>query len=183
MRRTFPDTTSFLMLLAAFGLLVGGVTLPVVEVTQLWLFTSRFSILDGIGTLFREGDMVLGTVVLIFSIIFPGVKITLGLAISLGADANVRRLHHLELMGKWSMLDVLVVGLIVFSVKAQLIADATTQPGLFLFLGSVILAMVATWRLRKLSERQPAPLAIAHGRHAPGAMYEDDQRWQDVRID
>jgi hypothetical protein len=47
-------------------------------------------------------------------------------------------------LGKWSMLDVLVLALLIFYAKATNLADATSMPGIYLFAAAVILTMIAT---------------------------------------
>ena len=46
-------------------------------------------------------------------------------------------------LGKWSMLDVLILALLVFYAKATQFADAVTLPGVYFFAASVFLTMFA----------------------------------------
>jgi uncharacterized paraquat-inducible protein A len=50
---------------------------------------------------------------------------------------------RIEWLGKWSMLDVLVLALLVFYAKSTQFADAVALPGIYFFAGSVMLTMVA----------------------------------------
>ena len=49
----------------------------------------------------------------------------------------------MEWLGKWSMLDVLVLALMIFYIKSNGIADASSQPGIYFFFGAVLLTMLA----------------------------------------
>jgi len=54
-------------------------------------------------------------------------------------------------MGKWSMLDLFVVAMIVVLVKAKEVADAEAKIGIHLFAGAVLLSMIASMSVEKLS--------------------------------
>jgi paraquat-inducible protein A len=91
--------------------------------------------------LFREGDMALSLVVGLFSIVFPIVKLA-GLAVQLSgraAEAGFlrRAMPHLS---KWSMMDVMLVAIVVFAAKSSGLAVAVSQPGLWFYAASAIIA-------------------------------------------
>ncbi|MGO9986088.1 MAG: paraquat-inducible protein A, partial [Rhodomicrobium sp.] len=54
-----------------------------------------------------------------------------------------RWFKRIEWLGKWSMLDVLVLALLVFYAKSTGLADAVALPGVYFFAASVILTMIA----------------------------------------
>lgn len=147
-----------LLLVVASVLLALGTTLPILRVDRL-VFFSRDASLFGIAwDLVTEGEVLLGIVVFVFSIAFPAVKIGLlaQLAAEVGPHHWVRRnLGFVEALGRWSMMDVLVVALLVFSVKSGGLATATTQPALYCFAGSVLATMLAVHRLTR--RHKPAP--------------------------
>jgi len=47
----------------------------------------------------------------------------------------------LEAIGKWSMLDVFVVALIIFAAKASVLADANVAPAVIPFVTSIVLTI------------------------------------------
>jgi len=55
--------------------------------------------------------------------------------------------------GKWSMLDVFVVAVLLATVKLGAVANVQLHYGLYLFAAAVILTMIVTARVVKLSER------------------------------
>ena len=62
-------------------------------------------------------------------------------------------------LGKWAMLDVFVLALVVFAVQSQGLASALVLPGAYCFAGAALLSMVVTYRLQALA--RPAGHAAA----------------------
>ena len=62
-----------------------------------------------------------------------------------GAAVQRTRLYRLlEIIGRWSMLDVYVVAILVALVQAQSLASISAGPGILAFGAVVILSMLAT---------------------------------------
>lgn len=107
-----------------------------------------FSLVGGIIELFRGGQAFIGVVLFIFSIVFPYAKlISLLVATSalapLSATAR-KRLHHLAVItGKYSLLDILVVAIMIVLVKFQGIAEVRALPGTILFCVAIFLSIAA----------------------------------------
>ncbi|SLN39038.1 paraquat-inducible protein A [Oceanibacterium hippocampi] len=144
-------------LVLAAGLLVAGVALPFVQVERFFIFTDQYSLLSAIGRLAAERHFLLAFVVGLFSLVFPLVKLAAAgwlWFIRNPADPGFARLvHRLEAIGKWSMLDVFVAALLVFSLKASAVADARLAPGLYLFVAAILLSMLAVTRIGVLARR------------------------------
>jgi len=142
-------TLALILALALFPL---GLTLPALHTTTLFVISADYSILDfGFG-LARAGDWFLAAVVLTFSVLFPALKLLLLARLHLTPTARVTRksLRRLEALGRWSMTDVMVLALAVFSIKASGLAEAVALPGAWLYAGSVVAAMVAAARITEL---------------------------------
>ena len=140
------------VVLAAGVVLFGlGITLPVMTVTELWLFDNEISIIGGIHHLWIADEALLAVVVAAFSIAFPVAKISLAWAI--WHHARVSRPHfHLFLQllvisGRWSMADVFIIATAIMIAKIAGFADATSEPGLYYFMGSLALITAATLRI------------------------------------
>lgn len=105
-----------------------------------------FSLVGGIGSFYEHHEWILGTLVLLFSILFPLLKlIVLGFVLheDLGHKSSLS--SWLSILGKWSMLDVLVVAFLVILFKAFPGGTRVrAEWGIFLFGGSVVLSMLAT---------------------------------------
>jgi paraquat-inducible protein A len=138
-------------------LLVGGLTLPMMSIDRLYLFEQRVSIVDAVVTLLRGGEWAVGTIVALFSIVFPGLKLALAWRLWRTADVRHprlgRRLQALSQLGKWSMLDVFLVAILIAAVKISLISDVHVHYGLYLFIAAVVLSTVICQRLAFLADR------------------------------
>jgi len=115
---------------------------------------ATFSILGGILQLMRGESFALGLLLMVFSVVFPSVKLATlwwGTAmLSQGRSPGVVLwiAHH---AGKFSMLDVMVIALIVIAIKG-LPGDTHIAVGwgLFAFAASVVLSMVASVLVKRL---------------------------------
>jgi len=107
--------------------------------------------MGGIVGLWSEESYDLAIVVLVASVCLPCVKFAalLWLLVSVHLRATPamkqRALIHriLELVGHWSMLDVLVVGVVASLVQFQALGEINPRLGIYLFGLSVILTMLA----------------------------------------
>lgn len=150
--RTREGNLATAALFVALTLFPLGLTLPALHTTTLFVIAAEYSILDfGIG-LARAGDWFLAAVVLTFSVLFPAVKLLMLARLHLTPTARVtaKSLRRLEALGRWSMTDVMVLALAVFSIKASGLAEAAALPGAWLYAGSVIAAMIASSRITEL---------------------------------
>lgn len=144
------------LLAAATALFIAGIFLPVITVKQFFIFKDTFSILGGIEALWREKHRLLAVIVFVFSIVFPAVKLSL-LTYLWTQDARdpMRKgiARALGWMGKWSMLDVFVIAVTIVIAKLSGFADAKARIGIYLFGASVLLTMIAAWRIERMGER------------------------------
>lgn len=136
-----------IIIIAAVACLVLGLTLPVVRLSYLYFWSDTYSLVEIVSRLLAENELFLAAVIFLFSIIFPALKLVyLLVAFSLGSAAGSGhgRVHQkMSWLGKWSMLDVLVLALVVFYAKSSQLADAVALPGVYLFTASVVLTMLA----------------------------------------
>ena len=141
----------------AFLLFATGIFFPFFHVTKFWLFDDAVSVVGGIITLFREGEYFLFTVLTLFTLVFPCVKLGLLAIVWLEREhdlARVRRLHGwVESLGKWSMLDVFVVAILIVAMKSAAVANIHVGLGLYLFTFSVIATQFASAWVASLLRR------------------------------
>lgn len=136
--------------LASLVLLIAGLTLPVIETTQLVFWKSSYTIIDGIINLWKDGHYVLSIVIFVFSIIFPAIKLGgQGWLWFQPFDAARRQrwIRAIRVLGKWSMLDVFVVALVVVITQSGGLLDATPKLGIYLFGASIALSMIVTMQM------------------------------------
>lgn len=137
-----------LMLAVSLVLFLAGLFRPFTRITKLWLFDNDVSVYQGLITLFQEQEMFLFGILLIFTVIFPFVKLTalltLWLTPGLKAQTMARVHSFVANLSKWSMLDVFVVAVLVVLIRSGGIARIKAQDGLLLFCASVVLTQVAS---------------------------------------
>lgn len=131
-----------LLLPLATGCFVLGLTLPLLELERLLVLTDRPSLLQLVVGLWGDGETLLASVVALFSIVFPLAKLA-GLHVAVVAGKPGRSLQMLGALGKWSMMDVMLVALVIFAAKTSGLATAVTQPGLLFYAGAVVLSALA----------------------------------------
>lgn len=136
------------LLVLAVVLFGTGIFFPFFHVTKFWIFDDAISVVGGIATLFREGEYFLFAVLTLFTLVFPSVKLGLLGIIWTERDhdlARVRRLHGwVSALGKWSMLDVFVVAILIVTMKAAGLARIQIGAGLYLFTLSVVATQFAS---------------------------------------
>lgn len=139
----FPrDTVLLVVLWAAAALALGaGLLAPAVRVTRLRLFDTTHSVLSGIADLAAGGSLPLAVVVAVFSVAFPIAKLGLAAWLWFAPRAGDRAHHVAGAIGKWSMLDVLVVAVVVASLQGGFMVRLRPEAGIYLFALSTILAM------------------------------------------
>lgn len=146
-RRAAARTAAFS--LAALVLYIPAMTLPVLEVERLGSANSS-TIWSGVVSLIAEGELLVAVIVLFASIVAPVAKIGAMLTLSAG-DALVPHKRHraltyriVEWIGRWGMLDVLLVAVLVAAVKLGSWVEVRPGPGVLAFAGTVIFSLVAS---------------------------------------
>ena len=147
-----------LFIAAAALALLAGWLLPVMTVRTLLVFYDEVSILTGAFRLLQSGDYLLFLVIVLFTVVLPVGKLLLAY-LAWGrldvADPRVQRtLGWIETLGRWSMLDVFVLAILVVVIKLSLVSDVEIHAGLYVFVLAVILSMIAVRRIAKLAHQR-----------------------------
>ena len=141
-------TIIIIMLVAALAAFFAGIFLPFTGVTKLWLFENQISVCQGLKVLWNADELFLFLILLIFTICFPFVKVNALLALwlypGLTADQAKNFYKFVSHLGKWSMLDVFVVAILVLTIKSTGVASIKIGVGFFLFFISVMLTQLAS---------------------------------------
>jgi len=143
------------LILASAALLAFGLSLPLVTVEKLF-WENRYSVATGVFGLWEDGEHLLAAVVFFFSVVFPIAKLLLLLHLwfaRLGADARDALLGWLEALGKWSMLDVFIVAILIVATKLGPVADVHPNSGVYFFTAAILASMLSTQLVRKLAAR------------------------------
>jgi len=156
-----PKQTLFVpaALLVSTALLVIGLSLPLIYVQQqvLWKrWKSSYSVFTGIVSLWHQGEYLLASVLFFFSFVFPLAKLGALAVIWWVKLAEARRsllLHWLGILGKWSMLDVFAVAILIVLVKLGPLANAEPRAGVYFFAASIISSMLTTTSVDRLARK------------------------------
>lgn len=157
--------------LAALALFPSAITLPIMRIEEMG-HSRDASIWSGSLGLLRAGDYFVGGVVFLCSIAFPLLKLGGLIAISAGRrvmDRTARRLswRFVDFTGRWGMLDVLLVAIVVAWVKVGDLVDIRPGPAALAFTLVVMLSLLATalfdphalWEETPLASDEVLPLA------------------------
>jgi paraquat-inducible protein A len=141
-------TMIVLMLIASLAFFFTGIFLPFTSVTKLWLFENQVSVYQGLIVLWKAGEIFLFLILFVFTVCFPFIKINAMLTLWLYPrleGAHAKRLYHfVSNLGKWSMLDVFVMAILVLTVKSSGVANIQVSIGFFLFFISVMLTQFSS---------------------------------------
>jgi paraquat-inducible protein A len=120
----------FLLSLALWG---AGITLPVLHVTELFMYQNDVSLVGIVAGLFNQGEPAIGVLVLVFTLLLPPAKLIIGYGLwrfTEGSGIAARRgIAFLDAIGKWTMLDVLVLAIVVVTLKSSWVAEVEIAPG------------------------------------------------------
>ena len=129
------------ILVAVFSV---GIWAPILTLKKLIFVQNTFSILSGIAQLGRDGHYGLFLLVTAFTLVLPCCKIVMLFTAWNSSRYQTRHLQWLAAIGKWSMLDVFVVAVVIASVKLGAIATIEVHYGLYVFALAVILMIINT---------------------------------------
>jgi paraquat-inducible protein A len=138
-------------LIAAYALYLPANLLPI-TVTRSIFGTQEDTILSGVAYLWNSGSWAIALVVFVASVVVPLFKL---FSLTLLVISVQRRWHweplrrmklyrFIETIGRWSMLDVYVVTILVALVQVQSLAAISPGSGVLAFAAVVVLSMLAT---------------------------------------
>ena len=152
LHQRFPDSVSrsWALLAAAVMMYVPANLLPVMNTTLLGR-GSDSTIMSGVIQFWEHGSYGISALIFIASIAVPCTKfLILALLLVTSSLNSTWRRHErarlyrlIELVGYWSMLDVLVVAVIAALVKFHGLSDAEPRVGILFFGSVVILTMLS----------------------------------------
>nr|WP_315205145.1 paraquat-inducible protein A [uncultured Albidiferax sp.] len=152
LHRRKPDSLNrtWALLLAAYLMYLPANLLPVMVTSNL-LTTKQDTILSGVIYFWVTGAWGLATVVFVASFLVPLFKLGALTILAWMAQrhsphnrADRARLYRIvEVIGRWSMLDVFVVALLAGLVRIQGLAEVTAGLGIAAFATVVVLTMLA----------------------------------------
>jgi paraquat-inducible protein A len=124
--------------------------LPVLRVESTLNGIQQNTIISGVMQFWQEGDYPVALIIFIASVVIPVVKILAILTLCLGArfgrwpGALTQVYRVTEYVGRWSMVDVFVVAILVGVVQLGSVMAISAGEGAFAFAGVVVLTMLAS---------------------------------------
>ena len=172
LHRRKPDSLNrtWALLVAAYLMYLPANLLPVMVTSNL-LTTKQDTILSGVIYFWVTGAWGLATVVFVASFLVPLFKLGALTILCWMAQhhsphnrADRARLYRIvEVIGRWSMLDVFVVALLAGLVRIQGLAEVTAGLGIAAFATVVVLTMLAALSFDpRLTWDDPTPLSTEH---------------------
>ena len=149
-RRPNSIVRPWALLLTAMVLYIPANLLPIMTVSTLGQ-GSPDTIMSGVVTLMKHGMLPIAAVVFIASILVPTFKLVgIGLLLysvqrhqPLSARQRMLMYRFIEFIGRWSMLDIFVIAILVAVVNFGRIASVEANLGAIAFASVVILTMLA----------------------------------------
>lgn len=137
-------------LIAAMAFYLPANLLPIMNVSGL-AGNSSDTILSGVFNFWKKGDFLVAAIIFSASIMIPILKMIAliwlclaGSGVTTASPKNLSRLYHItEFVGRWSMVDVFVVAVLVCLVQLGVISTVTPGPAILSFAAVVVLTMFA----------------------------------------
>ena len=137
--------------LAAICFFIPANFFPIMKTDTVTTFENN-TIIDGIFYFYQNGEFFVGTVILIASVFIPIWKLLalfyLLYSVHTGSRWRLQEKNELykmiNVIGKWSMLDIFVIGLVISLVQFGDLAKVTTGYAAISFAAMVVLTIFAT---------------------------------------
>ncbi len=143
----------WLLIIASILLAVGFVT-PIMTLTTFMVIDNRFSIASGVWQLLIDHHLLLFVLIGIFSILLPIAKLILLFNLLHPNTTTIQKrkklLHLMHEYGRWAMLDVMVVAILIVTVKLGAIVSINIHIGLYIFAAAILLIMYITHHVVRL---------------------------------
>ena len=164
----WPGAFAPLMLTLSFALNVLALCLPFMELRR-GLSTHPYSLQASVKLLWESKLYVLAGVVVAFSMVFPFLKLGVMSLVLFGgvSESRERRtLEFVERFGKWSMLDVFLVCIMLALANDQFWIDAQPRAGLLCFTLAIVASMLTSRQMlaRLLHAESRQELELRHPR-------------------
>jgi len=146
--RRRSSTRTAALALSALLLYPAAITLPILVVEQFGVSKPASVWSGGVGMI-ADGEIAVGAVVLLASVVLPLAKLV-GLFLLAGGGYGLRpkmkawTWHLVEWTGRWGMLDVLLVAILVATIKLGALMELSAGPGALAFTTCVLLNLAAS---------------------------------------
>ena len=149
-RKTNSLARTWALVIAAFIFYVPAMVLPITRVTSL-RHVQTDTIMSGVILFIQTGSWEIALVIFVASIVVPMMKLLILVYLLISVQRKYvkhsrdrAKLYRLtEFVGRWSMVDIYVVAILVALVNLGVIADIDAGPAAFYFAAVVIITIFA----------------------------------------
>lgn len=128
------------------------------SIRQFYLFEDQFSVMSALNILASDGQILLALVISLFSVVMPVLKLgVLAKALySFRTESQSKSaiLDWMHRFGRWSMLDVFIVAVLIVGIKLSAFASVELHVGLWAFCLALLLLLVLTSLVQRVYELQ-----------------------------
>ncbi|NJR41912.1 MAG: paraquat-inducible membrane protein A [Akkermansiaceae bacterium] len=174
LRKSNSIQRTIAFMFAAALLYIPANLLPIMTIYEIGGYVTPKTIIDGMVTFWKDGAYPISIVIFVASILIPFLKIVALTWLCLAATGKVHPSPAMlgkiywftELLGRWSMIDIFVVGILVVVIQLGNYMSIIPNLGAIAFAGVVILTMFAAmsfeprllWdQLDRLNANHPNP--------------------------
>ena len=148
------------LLLLSTAMLIVGIFAPMMTLSKFVWIENSFSLFAGTLQLYIDGQYFLFIILLLFSIVLPVAKIILLFRFWYADSNSCQQLQYfmnwVSHYGKWSMLDVFVVALLLVIVKLGALASVQVHYGIYMYAGAGLLIMAITAIINRIAKNDIA---------------------------
>ena len=149
-RKPHSMQRTWALIIAAFILYIPANTLPILETRSL-VDSQASTIMNGVRLFWESGSWFIAGLIFFASIVVPLTKlialalllVSIHLRLRWNARQRTRLYRFVEVIGRWSMLDIYVVALSVALVQARTVASMQAGTGAVAFGAVAVLTMFA----------------------------------------
>ena len=146
------------LLLIASACLLTGLLTPMFTLSKFVMIKNSVSVVGGLQELWLKSRYGIFLIIGLFSVLLPLFKIAVLFRVM--AVSRRSRLHRwlgiLHDYGRWAMLDVMVVAVLIVTVKLGVLVSITMHYGFYVFTAAVLLIMLVTHFTVKFAEQADA---------------------------
>jgi len=146
-----------ILLVTSLVLNIFGLILPFLEIDAAFSKGVIYSLPHSVELMWEHKLYFVAGLILGFSIIFPFVKLISLFAawfIPWKPSRREKFLHLVELLGKWSYMDIFVVVLLLALTSNQSFISSTIHIGVYFFIGAITLSMITSEIIIGLARKQ-----------------------------
>jgi paraquat-inducible protein A len=145
----YPTITIFvsIMLVSSLILNITALLLPFIQISPFIKSELIYTLPTSMILLWNHGLYLIAILVFAFSIIFPFVKLTTLFFIWFVSTDNTLRIKlitRVEALGKWSMLDVFIICIMLILTNNQFWISSAPQVGIYFFLFAIIISIICS---------------------------------------